>query len=317
MKVVEHIINSKNPLISFEIIPPLRGGDIRQIFEIVEDLMKFKPPFIDVTSHSAEVQYEETPDGGIRKKVKRKRPGTIGLSVAIKNKYNIDTVPHILCKGFTKEETEDALIELNYLGIENVLAIQGDDKGFKKPTPAGKTINEYALDLVKQITAMNKGKYLEEDLLDAYATDFCIGVAGYPEKHFESPNMKADIELLKQKVKAGADYIVTQMFFDNKKFFKFVSMCRDAGINVPIIPGLKIITSKKHLNSLPKDFFIEIPEDLYGEIKESDPKHVMDIGVEWAVKQVEELFNNGTPSVHFYILQNAKPIQKFFKLLRQ
>lgn len=317
MKVVEHIINSKNPLISFEIIPPLRGGDIRQIFEIVEDLMKFKPPFIDVTSHSAEVQYEETPDGGIKKKVKRKRPGTIGLSVAIKNKYNIDTVPHILCKGFTKEETEDALIELNYLGIENVLAIQGDDKGFKKPTPAGKTINEYALDLVKQITAMNKGKYLEEDLLDAYATDFCIGVAGYPEKHFESPNMKADIELLKQKVKAGADYIVTQMFFDNKKFFKFVSMCRDAGINVPIIPGLKIITSKKHLNSLPKDFFIEIPEDLYGEIKESDPKHVMDIGVEWAVKQVEELFNNGTPSVHFYILQNAKPIQKFFKLLRQ
>ncbi|MCE1165562.1 MAG: methylenetetrahydrofolate reductase [Bacteroidetes bacterium] len=316
MKVSEHLANSKNPFISFEIIPPLRGGSITELFELVDELVKHHPPFIDVTSHSAEVQYEEIPDGGIKKRVKRKRPGTIGLSVAIKNKYNIDTVPHILCRGFTKEETEDALIELNYLGIENVLAVQGDDKGYKKPTPAGKTTNEYADELVEQINNMNKGHYLESDLLDATPTNFCIGVAGYPEKHYESPNMKADMEVLKSKIKNGAHYCVTQMFYKNEHYFNFVDQCRKSGINIPVIPGLKILTSKKHLTSLPKDFFIDIPEELYNEVMEAKDRHIIDIGVEWACKQVEELLNRNAPAVHFYILQNAKPVNMVFTKLK-
>ncbi len=315
MKVIEHLEKAKNPLISYEIIPPLRGGNINSLFETLEGLIKLNPPFIDVTSHSAEVQYEETPSGEIRKKVKRKRPGTIGISVAIKNKFNIDTVPHILCSGFTKEETEDALIELNYLGIENVLAIQGDDKGFKKPVPKGKTTNNFAVELVAQINDMNKGQYLEADLLDASPTGFCIGVAGYPEKHFESPNLKADMEVLRTKIKAGANYIVTQMFYDNKHYFNYVDLCKKEGFKLPVIPGLKIITTKKHLTSLPRDFFIDIPEDLYKEIMEADDKHVIDVGVEWASKQVEELLNAKVPAVHFYILQNSKPVQMLFKKL--
>lgn len=315
MKVIEFLEKASKPLISFEIIPPLRGGDVQQIFYIVEELMKFNPPFIDVTSHSAEVQYEETPTG-IKKKIKRKRPGTIGLCVAIKNKFNVETVPHLLCRGFTREETEDALIELNYLGIENVLAIRGDDKGYKKPIPMGKTSNEYAVELVEQIANMNKGIYLEEDLLDATATNFCIGVGGYPEKHYEAPNLKTDIYYLKQKVNAGADYIVTQMFFDNKHFFEFRKMCKEAGIKVPIIPGLKIITSKSHLTNLPRDFFIDIPEELSSEILEADSKHTIEIGVNWALKQVEELVSGGVPGIHFYILQNVKPINMLFKKLK-
>lgn len=314
MKVIEHLDKSKNPLISFEILPPLRGGDINQLYGIIDALIKYNPPFIDVTSHSAEVQYEETQEG-IRKKVKRKRPGTIGISVAIKNKYNIDTVPHLLCHGFTKEETEDALIELNYLGIENVLAIRGDQKGYKKPIPQGKTSNDYAVELVNQIKDMNNGRYLEEDLLDATPSDFCVGVGGYPEKHVESPNIKLDLSYTKEKIDTGAHYIVTQMFFDNKYYFEYVKLCKQAGINVPIIPGLKIITSKKHLTSIPKDFFTEIPEDLAGEIIESDPKNAEEIGINWALKQCEDLLNFGIPSVHFYILHNVKPIQQLLNKL--
>jgi methylenetetrahydrofolate reductase (NADPH) len=315
MKVIEHLDKAKNPLISFEIIPPLRGGDIKQLFGIVDDLIKFNPPFIDVTSHSAEVQYEETAEG-IRKKIKRKRPGTIGISVAIKNKYNVETVPHLLCNGFTKEETEDALIELNYLGIENVLAVKGDDKGFKKPVPAGKTSNEYAVDLVKQIVDMNNGKYLEDELLDASSTEFCVGVGGYPEKHYEAPNLKVDIAFTKQKIEAGAHYIVTQLFYDNKHYFEYLKQCKEAGIDVPIIPGLKLITHKKHLNSLPRDFFIDIPDELTEEILNAKPQHVIDIGIEWTLKQCEELLNFGVPGIHFYILQNAGPTQELLKRLK-
>lgn len=314
MKVIEHLEKAKNPLISFEIIPPLRGGDIKQIFGIIDDLIKYNPPFIDVTSHSAEVQYEETPDG-IKKKVKRKRPGTIGLCVAIKNKYNVEAVPHLLCSGFTKEETEDALIELNYLGIENVLAVRGDEKEFKKPIPQGKTSNVYTIELVEQIINMNKGIYLEEDLLDAYSTNFCIGVGGYPEKHFESPNLKTDIKFLKNKIDAGAHYVVTQMFFNNDHFYNFVRLCKEAGITAPIIPGIKILTNKKQLNSLPKDFIIDIPEELSEEILNSESKHTQEIGINWAYKQVEALFNFGVPAVHFYILQNSTPMQKLIKKL--
>lgn len=314
MKVIEHLEKARNPLISFEIIPPLRGGDIKQIFGIIDDLIKYNPPFIDVTSHSAEIQYEETPEG-IRKKVKRKRPGTIGLCVAIKNKYNVETVPHLLCSGFTKEETEDALIELNYLGIENVLAVRGDEREYKKPIPMGKTNNTYTVELVEQIVNMNKGIYLENDLLDASSTDFCIGVGGYPEKHFEAPNLRTDIKYLKKKIEAGAHYIVTQMFFNNEHFFNFVKLCREAGITAPIIPGIKILTHKKHLSSLPKDFIIDIPEELSEDIINSDAKFTQEIGINWAYKQVEALLNFGVPAVHFYILQNSLPMQELLNKL--
>lgn len=315
MKVTEHLANAKNPLISYEIIPPRRGGDIQQLFSVVDELIKHNPPFIDVTSHAAEVQYNETPSG-ISKKIKRKRPGTIGISVAIKNKYNIDTVPHILCRGFTKEETEDALIELNYLGIENVMALRGDDTGYSKPIPEGRSCNENSVDLISQIQKMNSGNYLEQDLLDASKTNFCVGIGSYPEKHFESPNIKQDILITKKKIEAGADYIVTQMCFNNKYYFDYVNKCREAGITVPIIPGLKIIANKTHLTTLPKNFYIDIPEDLSHEIFEAKNEHVLDIGVEWAVKQVEELLNNGAPAIHFYIMQYIKPIKLLFKKLK-
>jgi len=315
MKVTEHLENAKNPLISFEILPLQRGGDINVLFESLDALMKFNPPYIDVTSHSAQVQYEETPSG-IKKKVKRKRPGTIGISVAIQNKYNIDTVPHILCNGFTKEETEDALIELNYLGIENVLAVRGDELGFKKPIPEGRTSNIFAGDLVKQIDHMNSGKYLEEDLLDAAPTNFCIGIGGYPEKHFEAPNLNSDIKIAKDKIDLGAHYIVTQMFYNNKYYFDYVDKCKTAGINVPVIPGLKILTTKNHLSTIPKNFFVEIPDELSSEVKAAKPEHVLDIGVEWALKQSEELLNKGVPSLHFYIMQSPKPIEKLMKKLK-
>lgn len=315
MKVTEHLAKAKNPLISYEIIPPRRGGDIQQLFNVVDELIKHNPPFIDVTSHAAEIHYDETPSG-IRKKVKRKRPGTIGISVAIKNKYNIDTVPHILCRGFTKEETEDALIELNYLGIENVMALRGDDTGYSKPIPEGRSCNENSIDLIEQIKRMNNGNYLEEDLLDASKTKFCIGIGSYPEKHFESPNLKQDISITKKKIEAGADYIVTQMCFNNKHYFDYVEKCKAEGINVPIIPGLKIITNKTHLTSLPKNFYIDIPEELSNEIFEAKNEHVLDIGVEWAAKQVEELLNSGAPAIHFYIMQYVKPIKLLFKRLK-
>ncbi len=316
MKVIEHLERAGGkPVISFEVIPPKRGGSIDQLFNVLEDVIKYEPPFIDVTSRAAEVEYHET-SGGIKKKVIRKRPGTISISAAIKNHFNIDTVPHLLCYGFTREETEDALIELNYLGIENVLAIRGDDLGYHKPIPTHKSQNKFAYQLVDQIVNMNKGKYLEDELLDASPTDFCIGVAGYPEKHFEAPNLKVEVDRVKQKIDRGAHYIVTQMFFDNSFYIDFVKKCREAGVSVPIVPGLKILTTKKHLSSLPSDFFITIPEELSGEVMAAKDENVMEIGAKWAAKQAEELLNNGAPSLHFYIMQSAKPIVKMFSYLK-
>ena len=315
MKVIEHLEKAGEPLISFELIPPKRGGDIKSLLAVLEDLIKYRPPFIDITSHSAEVIYEETPLG-IKKKIKRKRPGTLGICALIQNKYNIEAVPHILTKGFTREETEDFLIELSYLGIENILAIRGDDNGYEKPVPEGKSANYLTADLVKQITAMNSGKYLEENLLDAKPSNFCVGVGGYPEKHFEAPNLKTDIKFVKEKVDAGADYIVTQMFFDNKMYFDYVDLCRKEGITVPIIPGLKIITNKSHLINIPRNFYINIPEQLADEIYAAKTEHVTEIGVEWAAKQVEELLNHGVPSVHFYIMQNSKPVKLLMNRLK-
>lgn len=315
MKVIEHLEKAKNPLISFELIPPKRGGDIKGLLSVLDDITKYNPPFIDITSHAAEVIYEETATG-IKKRIKRKRPGTLGICALIQNKYNIDAVPHVLTKGFTREETEDFLIELNYLQIQNVLAIRGDDSGYEKPIPEGKSKNSFAADLVKQIMNMNRGKYLEDSLLDARPTDFCVGVSGYPEKHFEAPNLKTDVRFVKEKVDAGADYVVTQMFYDNKYYFKFVDLCREIGIKVPIIPGLKILTSKAHLTSVPKNFYINIPDGLSDEVMATKPEHALDIGVEWAAKQVEELLNKNVPSVHFYIMQNSKPIIKLMERLK-
>jgi len=315
MKVTEHLNNTKEPLISFELIPPKRGGDIKSLLSVLDDITKYNPPFIDITSHSAEIYYEETPRG-IEKKIKRKRPGTLGICALIQNKYNIDAVPHILTQGFTREETEDFLIELRYLGIDNVLAIRGDDNGYQKPIPEGKSANKYAVDLVSQIVAMNHGKYLEESLLDAKPSDFCVGVGGYPEKHYEAPNLMTDVKFAKAKVDVGADYIVTQMFYDNSVYFRYVELCRQEGINVPIIPGLKILTNKSHLVNVPKNFYINIPTELVDEVYSAKNESVMDIGVEWAARQVEELFNKGVSSIHFYIMQNSGPVKRLMERLK-
>ncbi|MBU2494595.1 MAG: methylenetetrahydrofolate reductase [Bacteroidetes bacterium] len=317
MKVIEHLDKATETLLSFEIIPPKRGGDIKQLMQILDDIVYYKPPFIDITSHAAEVMYEEEPNGGFKMKVKRKRPGTLGICALIQNKYNVDAVPHVICNGFTKEETEDFLIELHYLGIDNVLAIRGDDSGFKKPIKFGRSINNYAVDLVKQIADMNRGKYIEDSLLDAEPMNFCVGIGGYPEKHFESPNLLTDVRYTKAKVDAGASYIVTQMFYDNNEYYKYVDLCRKEGINVPIIPGLKILTSQTQINNLPKHFYIDVPPELAEEAKNAKKEHVYEIGIEWTLKQVEDLLNNNVPAIHFYIMQNSKPIQKLLEKLNR
>jgi methylenetetrahydrofolate reductase (NADPH) len=315
MKVTEHLARAERPLISFEIIPPLRGGDVKGLLALIDDLVKYNPPFIDITSHAAEVIYEETPQGAIQRRVKRKRPGTLGVCALIQNKYHIDAVPHILCQGFTREETEDFLIELRYLGIDNVLAVRGDDSGFQKPLTYGRSANRFACDLVAQIAAMNRGRYLEEDLLDAEPTSFCIGVGGYPEKHFEAPNLLLDARRAKEKVDNGAHYVVTQMFFDNRHYFHYLDLCREQGVDVPIIPGLKILTSEKQLSSIPRTFYVEIPAELAEEVM-SNPQHVVDIGVEWAAKQTQELLDRGVPSAHFYVMQSAGAIKKLMAKLK-
>ncbi len=316
MTITELIERGGSPQISYEIIPPKRGGSIREIMEMVEGLMEFEPPYIDVTSHSAQVYYEEQADGSWRRHVKRKRPGTLGMCAAIKSRFGIETVPHLLCKGFTREESEDALIELNYLGLQNVMALRGDDSGYRKPLVDDRTRNEYAIDLVRQISAMNEGKYLEE-LMDAAPASFCVGVAGYPEKHFEAPNLTWDVLNLKRKVDAGAHYITTQMFFENERFLEFLGHCREVGITVPIIPGLKIITSRHQLQSLPSRFHVHIPEALAAEVEAARPECVADVGIEWAANQCEELLGAGIPNLHFYILQTIEHVSRVVRRLRK
>ncbi len=307
MKVTEHLERATGPLISFEIIPPLRGGNVRSLMDLVDDLARFRPPFIDITSHAAEVVFEETPQG-LQRRVKRKRPGTLGVCALIQNKWGIDAVPHVLCQGFTREETEDFLIELRYLGIDNVLAVRGDESGYQKPLLHGKTANDFAVDLVRQIADMNRGRYLQADLLDASPTDFCVGVGGYPEKHFEAPNLDTDIRRTKEKLEAGGDYVVTQMFFDNRGYFDYVERCRAAGITAPIIPGIKILTSRAQLASIPRTFHVDIPADLSDAVSAAPPERVADVGVDWAERQVRELLDRGVPSVHFYVMQSAAAV---------
>ncbi len=304
MKVTEHLERATDPFITFEIIPPTRGGDLPSLLGLIEDLMAHRPPFVDITSHAAEVVYEEVPTG-YEKRIKRKRPGTLGVCALVQNKFNTDAVPHILCEGFTREETEDFLIELRYLDIDNVLAIRGDSSGYEKRLEHGRSRNLYASDLIAQITDMNKGIYLEE-LLDAAPTEFCIGAAGYPEKHFEAPNLSADVARVKQKVAAGAEYIVTQMFFDNAHYFNFVDECRSQGIAVPIIPGVKILANQRQVVSIPRTFHCEVPAALAEEVMAAPEEDASKIGVEWATQQTRELLEGGVPSVHFYVMQSAR-----------
>lgn len=309
MKVTEHYDRADAPLVSFEIIPPRRGSSVEDILGLVHDLVPYNPPFIDVTSHSAEATYEELPDGTVRRQTTRKRPGTIGLCAAIQHRFGIDAVPHVLCRGFTREETEDALIELHYLGIRNVLAITGDDKGLDRVSRADRSVNTYSGELVAQIRSMNEGRFLEA-LLDAAPTDFCIGIGGYPEKHGDAPNKTWDVLNLKRKIDAGADYVVTQMFFDNAHFFDYVERCRAVGITAPIVPGLKVLTSKKQLHALPKAFQTEIPDALAAEVEEARDEHVADIGVEWARRQSDELLASGVPGIHYYLMQTATHVKR-------
>ena len=306
MHVTEHLARANRTLYSFEIIPPPRGKTVRDIIDMVEALVPVNPPFIDVTSHMAEAIYEEKSDGTIRRRVRKKRPGTISICGIIQNRYNIDTVPHLLCCGFTREETEDACIELNYLGIHNVLAIRGDESNYTKVVGSGRTRNRFARDLVGQLANLREARYLEE-IANSEPIDFCIGVGGYPEKHIEAPNVKTDIQYLKEKVDAGADYVVTQMFFDNTAFMDFVRRCREAGIEVPIIPGLKLIDSVRQLTSLPKHFHVSMPEDLVDEIMENRA-HVVEIGRRWARRQLTGLLNSGVECVHFYVMNDASSV---------
>ncbi|MGV8879314.1 MAG: methylenetetrahydrofolate reductase [Sphingobacteriaceae bacterium] len=311
MKITEHIKNANGKtLFSFELIPPVRGQSIKWIYDAIDPLMEFKPPFIDVTYLREDYIYKEHPNGLLEKIAYRKRPGTVAICAAIMNRYKVDAVPHLLCGGFTREETENALIDLHFLGIDNVLVLRGDarkgDSSFI-PTPDG---HAYATDLLQHVMNLNQGKYLHEDH-EANKSDFCIGVAGYPEKHFESPNLKTDFRYLKKKVDLGAEFIVTQMFFDNEKYFDFVKLCRENDIHVPIIPGLKPITSSKQLINLPKIFHIDLPEDLSDAILAcKNEKDVKEIGIQWMIQQGKELMNFGVPVLHFYTMSNPEPTRR-------
>ena len=306
MNIAEYLTTAV-PSVSFEIIPPLRGGSMRDLQIIIEELLQYQPPFIDVTSHAAELVSVNSEFNSVPQAL-RKRPGTLGICALLQHKYNVDAVPHVLCQGFTREETEDFLLELSYLGINNVLALQGDTK-YQKNIPPNKTANKYAFDLVQQIVALNAGNFLTPDQ-KGICTNFCIGVAGYPEKHRDAADLTTDIAHLKSKVDAGASYIVTQMFFDNRHYFSFVEQCRLAGITVPIIPGLKVLTSSSQLESLPSYFNITIPDDLQREIKIKNrgPRHCFEIGVEWGIQQIKDLRSHNVPLTHLYVMQNLKPI---------
>ena len=315
MKVTEHIHNANGKsLFSFEILPPLKGQNIQSIFDGIDPLMEFNPPFIDVTYHREEYEYKELDNGLLQKKIVKKRPGTVGICAAIQNKYNVDAIPHILCGGFTKEDTENLLIDLDFLGIDNVVALRGDavkSEIYFKPEKEG---NKYAGELVTQISNLNNGFYLDSDLQNSTKTNFCIGVAGYPEKHMEAPSMDSDIHFLKQKIKNGADYIITQMFFDNQKFFDYVAKCRAAGITVPIIPGLKPIVTKRQLNLIPHRFKVDLPDDLINEIiKAKDNDGVRDIGIEWCISQSKGLLKAGIPVLHYYSMGKSDNIKTIAK----
>lgn len=309
MKVIDHLKNAKSTLFSFEILPPLKGKSIQSIYDGIDPLMEFKPKYINVTYHREEYIYKERDEGLLKKISIRKRPGTVGICAAIMNKYDVDAIPHLICGGFSKEETENALIDLQFLGIDNVLALRGDpiktENSFK-PHPEG---HRYAKELIDQIVEMNQGKYLSEDY-NLEPTDFCIGAAGYPEKHFEAMNLSTDLKYLKEKVDAGASYLVTQMFFDNQKYFDFVKSCREMDINVPIIPGLKPLKTLQHATFLPKFFNIDLPDTLATEVlkcKTNDA--IRELGIEWGIQQAKDLKAAGVPGLHFYTMSDSSSVR--------
>lgn len=309
MKVTEHIAKAKETLFSFEVIPPVKGRNIEELYSNIDPLMEFNPPFIDVTTSREEYVYIDR-DGLYDKRVTRMRPGTLGICAAIMHKYDVDTIPHVLCGGFTREETEYLLVDCQYLGIDNVMALRGDamkEQKYFEPTPGGHT---YASQLVKQIADLNQGNYLHDVVETDNAPHFCIGVAGYPEKHMEAPSLPSDLRWLKHKVDLGADYIVTQMFFDNRKYFEFVALCREAGIQVPIIPGIKPIAVKRHLQLLPQVFRTELPEVLVEAVEAcKDNQAVREVGIEWAIEQSRELREAGVPVLHYYSMGKSDNIK--------
>lgn len=316
MKVTEHLKNAKKPLFTFEILPPLKGQTIHDIYGNIDPLMEFNPPFINVTYHRQEVVYKRLESGLLEQRVVRKRPGTVGICAALMNRYKVDPVPHLLCGGFDKEDTENALIDLHFLGVENVLALRGDSRKNETYFVPEHNGHANAASLVRQIVDMNHGKYLDDDLENNAATNFAIGVAGYPEKHFEAPSLNVDVKYLKEKVEAGADYIVTQLFFDNQKYIEFVEKCRAAGITVPIIPGLKPIATKKQLSLLPHRFHVDLPDELSLEVMQAkDNQAVRQIGIEWTIKQAKELLEYGAPVLHFYSMGKSDNIYQIAKEL--
>jgi methylenetetrahydrofolate reductase (NADPH) len=310
MHISDHIAQAKDTLVSFEVLPPLKGKTITSLYDHLDPLMEFKPSWINVTYHRSETMFKKKLDGTFEKVDVRKRPGTVGICAAIMNHYNIDAVPHIICGGFTKRETEDALIDLQFLGIDNALVLRGDaakNESSFEPEVGG---NKYAIDLLQQIEQLNRGIYLDKDILNGGKTNFCMGVAGYPEKHFEAPNFEIDLQKTKEKVDAGAAYIMTQMFFDNKKFFEYVDACRAVGINVPIIPGLKPITNKKQLTILPRIFHVDIPTELSNAINKcKTDADCEQVGTEWLIQQSKELKAAGVPVLHYYTLGKPKVIK--------
>jgi len=310
MKVTDHIENAKETLFSFEILPPLKGKSIQSIYEGIDPLMEFKPKFINVTYHREEFIYKERENGLLEKIAIRKRPGTVGICAAIMNKYDVDAIPHLICGGFSKEETENALIDLQFLGIDNVLALRGDSIKTESSFRPNKEGHEFAVDLIHQISDMNQGNYMMDDI-QLEPTNFCIGTAGYPEKHYEAMNLDTDLLNVKRKVAAGASYIVTQMFFDNTKFFRFVDACRSAGITVPIIPGVKPVKTLAHISFLPKFFHIDYPVELSDELmKCKDNKSVEQVGIEWGIQQSKELKAQGVPCIHYYTMSNSTSVQE-------
>ncbi|HAA15297.1 MAG TPA: methylenetetrahydrofolate reductase [NAD(P)H] [Cytophagales bacterium] len=316
MKVTDHIKNAKDTLFSFEILPPKKGESIETLFGHIDPLMEFKPPFIDVTYHREEFVYKTREGGLLERKTVRKRPGTVGICAAIKHRYDVDPVPHIICGGFNMEETENALIDLNFLGIDNLLALRGDAMKSEATFVPDEGGHSYASQLIEQIQGMNQGHYLDEELQNAVPTDFCIGVAGYPEKHFEAPNLNIDLKYLKKKVELGAEYIVTQMFFDNQKYFEFVDKCREAGIDIPIIPGLKPLTTLRHLQMLPSVFHLDLPDALADEVANcKDNKGAREVGVEWTIHQSKELMEKGVPVLHYYSMGKSENVYRIAKAL--
>ena len=312
--LAEQVQKAKKTLFSLEVIPPLKGENVKDFFESIDPLIEFNPAFINVTYHREEYVYNKKENGLLEKISVRKRPGTVGICAAITTKYGIPAVPHLICGGFTKEETENALIDLNFLGISNVLALRGDPIKSEKIFQAEEKGHKYAVNLVEQVSNMNKGIFLNETVSPQSSSNFCIGIAGYPEKHFESPNMELDLFFLKEKIDAGAEFIVTQMFYENEKYFRFVEKCQKAGINIPIIPGLKPLTGKKQLTNLPKLFHIDIPQKMVQSVLDaSSSEDVKKIGVDWCIKQSLELKENNVPCLHYYTMNKSEGVKKVAK----